>query len=340
LNSPETKQELLELVDDGMSKGVSKTALCEVFGVSIRTLQRWQSRGFVDGRKGAEKCVSRKLSEEERQQALDAACSKENAGKTPPQIVATLCDEGKYICSTRSMYRILKAANKLYHRRDSRKPRQGRKAEPLVATGPNQIWSWDITWLKSAVKGWFFFAYVVIDIWSRKIVGWEIHESESPELASGLFRRIERWYKMKGIRLRSDNGGPMKGSSLLSTLYDLGVMPSFSRPRVSNDNAFIESFFKTVKFKPGYPGRFGGLAEAREWMAAFVNWYNTEHQHSGIGYVTPEEHHSLASINIFAKRNEVMSVAREKHPERWVGKTMTWGAGQKVVLSAGKKKVA
>jgi len=340
LNTPEAKQDLIDQVADGLDKGVSKTALCEVFGLTIRTLQRWNTTGLVDKRKGAEKCVPRKLSEEERQQALEAACCKENSMKTPPQVVATLCDAGKYICSARTMYRILKIANKLYHRRDSRKPRQGKKPEPLVATAPNQIWSWDITWLKSSVRGWFFFAYVVIDIWSRKIVGWEIHEKECPDLASGLFRRIKRTYKVKGIKLRSDNGGPMKGLSLLSTLYELGVVPSFSRPRVSDDNAFIESLFKTVKFMPGYPGVFASISDAREWMASFINWYNTEHQHSGIGYVTPEEHHSGRSSSIFASRNEVIKAAWENHPERWVNKIMTWGAEQPVILSAGKKKAA
>ena len=233
MNTGAIKQELIDLVEDGNSKGVSKTALCEVFGVSIRTLQRWQTTGLSDMRKGAEKCVFRKLSEEEWQQALDEACTVENSRKTPHQIVASLCDSGKYICSARTMYRILKAENKLYHRRASRKPGQGRKPEPLVATEPNQVWSWDITWLKSAVRGRFFFAYVVIDIWSRKIVGWEIHESENPELAGGLFRQIKRRYEVKGIELRSDN-------------------------------AFIESFFKTVKFKPGYPGSFSDTGEARE----------------------------------------------------------------------------
>ena len=140
-----------------------------------------------------------------------------------------------------------------------------------------------------------FSACVVIDIWSRKIVGWEIHESENPELAAGLFRQIKRRYEVKGIKLRSDNGGAMKGLSQLSTLYDPGVIPSFSRPQLSNDNAFIESFFKTVKFKPGCPGSFSDTGEAREWVAAFVHWYNTEQKHSGIGYVTPDEHHSMKS---------------------------------------------
>ena len=155
-------------------------------------------------------------------------------------------------------------------------------------------------------------------------VGWEIHEYESVDIASDMFKRLKTKYNVKGVRLHSDNGNPMRGATMIITLHSLGVIPSFSRPRVSNDNPFIESLFSTMKYTAGYPGRFKSLQHSREWMSEFVNWYNTKHRHSAIGYVTPEQRGSGVDLEIFKKRNEVIEAARKKHPERWVKKIRKW----------------
>lgn len=176
------------------------------------------------------------------------------------------------------------------------------------------MWSWDITWLKTYVKGLFLFAYVILDIFSRKIVGWSIEESESPELARNLFRRIIRELGLMPLFVHADNGGPMKGLSLVAFLTQLEVGLTYSGPRVSDDNPFIESFFKSVKYRVGYPKVFSGILSAREWFARFIDWYNNEHRHSGIGYVTPHEKHSGADILIFERRQITLDAVAAVHP--------------------------
>jgi transposase InsO family protein len=249
------------------------------------------------------------------------------------EIVAILLDEGTYLASVSTFYRVLREAGLIHHRGNSRPGHKQARPDELKATGPNQVFSWDITWLPTYIRGLFLFAYMIIDVWSRKIVGWEIHTRESVEISEAMFKRLSREKDLENVRLHSDNGAPMRGSMLLVTLHQLGVLPTFSRPRVSNDNPFIESFFKTVKFTPGYPGRFRDIEHAREWMADFVDWYNTEHLHSGIGYITPEQRHSGQVKKIMRFRNEVMDEARKQQPERFSGKPVRWSEHPVVYLN-------
>jgi len=314
----------VELIEEAVVGGARLFKACEVLEISTVTFYRWKNDGGIDKRKGAGKRVVRKLTEAERQKIIEVACEERFKDATPYEIVAILLDEGTYLASVSTFYRILREAGLIHHRGNSRPGHKQSRPEELKATGPNQVWSWDITWLPTNVRGLFLFAYMIIDVWSRKIVGWEIHTRESAEIAEEMFRRLAREKDLQTVRLHSDNGHPMKGSMLLVTLHLLGVLPSFSRPRVSNDNPFIESFFKTVKFTPGYPGRFQNIEHAWEWMADFVDWYNTVHRHSGIGYITPEQRHNGQVKKIMRFRNNVMNEARINHPERFSGEPVRW----------------
>ena len=324
----------MQLIQETVSQGARRTNVCAHLGISVRSLQRWESNGIRDSRKGAEKAVPRKLSSNEQQAIIETCNSERFKDLNPHQIVPQLAQEGSYLASERTFYRILKSHNQVHHRTDL-KPRKNQYKPPeLVATAPNEVWCWDITWLPTPVRGLFLYAYMIIDIYDKSIVGWEIHDREDSALARDLFRRLTAKTNLRGVSLHSDNGNPMKGFALLAYLYYLGVVPSFSRPRVSNDNPYIESFFKTVKYTPGYPGRFRNIEHAREWMAAFVHWYNTEHQHSSLGYVTPAQRRSGVAEEIFSRRNHTILKAQTLHPERW-GKRAprSWGAPTEVVLN-------
>lgn len=329
----EDKRCILEWIHDTVAAGASAEHACDIAGISIRTYQRWRRNCAEDNRKGAAKRIPRKLSADEIERVKETACLPEYRDLTPYEIVAILAEKSEYIASERTFYRILKAMGLIHHRGDGKAPVMRAEPQELVATGPDQVWSWDITWLKTDVRGLFYYAYVVKDIWTKDIVGWEIHEREDDELSAELFKRLKNKHGMKGVYLRSDNGNPMKGATMLMTLYNLGVIPSYSRPRVSNDNPFIESLFKTLKYTAGYPGCFKDLDHARTWMADFVNWYNTEHRHSAIGYVTPQQRRNGDYKKIFAKRNDAVARARESHPERWVKKQRVWGCDEAVYLN-------
>lgn len=228
---------------------------------------------------------------------------------------------------------MLEEVNKLNHR-ENKHPRTSHAApEEAIATGPNQVWTWDITWLPTEVKGIFKYSYNIIDVWDKKIVGWAVHDAESEDHAKELFEKTLAEQGHPNVHIHSDNGNPMKGVSLLAMLYDRGCKNSFSRPRVSNDNPFIESFFATVKGSVKYPGRFRDLEHAREWMADFVNWYNTEHRHSGIEYFTPEQMRSGEFKKLVEIRNETMKKARSAHPERWGKKLKQWEINHVVYLN-------
>ncbi len=205
-----------------------------------------------------------------------------------------LADAGRYLGSESTIYRLLREERLLHHRGRAKAPER-RPPRTHVATGPNQLWTWDITYLKTPVRGVFASLYLLLDVWSRKIVGWAVHDTESAAQAAALFRMTCRAADLdpRGIVLHADNGGPMKGATMLATLEHLGVLASFSRPGVSNDNAYSESLFRTMKYRPGYPRQpFADLAAARAWVAAFVHWSNTQHLHSAIRFVTPEDRHT------------------------------------------------
>lgn len=338
MTSADDKRMALDLVEEAVASGARKFKACEVIEISLRTFQRWEKDCSLDRRKGASKRVYRRLSPEERQEVIDISCNERFKDLTPYEIIPILAEEGHYIASESTFYRILREENLINYRGNSRPKSNVASPPELRATGPNQVWSWDITWLRSEVSGIFYYCYMIKDIWKKNIVGWEIHDYESVDIASEMFKRLTIKYDLKGVRLHSDNGNPMRGATMIITLFNLGVIPSFSRPRVSSDNPFIESLFKTMKYTAGYPGRFKSLFNAREWMSDFVNWYNTIHRHSAIGYITPEQRGTGLDLVIFQKRNMVIEEARRKHPERWVKKIRKWENRDVVILNPDQKK--
>jgi putative transposase len=317
---------IMNMIDKARAAGCSQERACKLVGISERTIQRWRARPNDDGRRGPKSRPANALSSAERQRVLSIVNSPEFRDLSPKQIAPRLADRGEYAASESTMYRILRQEQQLAHRGRARSPTPHRPDEH-VAGGPNEVFSWDITYMRAVVAGTFFYLYMILDIWSRKIVGWEVHETQCPELAAKLANKTcaEIGVNSRGIVLHSDNGGPMKGSTMLATLERLGVIPSFSRPRVSDDNPFSEALFRTLKYRPWYPSRpFQSLEHAREWVSAFVHWYNTEHRHSGLRYVTPEERHSGREHEVFSKRRLVYANARQSKPNRWTGTIRNW----------------
>jgi putative transposase len=255
---------------------------------------------------------------------------------SPKQLVPQLADEGLYLASESTLYR-LQRRHGLRKRRSTISRTDITRATSLHrARGPNQVWSWDITWLPTTVRGIYLHLYLVIDVWSRRIVGWRIAENDSSEIAAQLISEACRAGKFdpKGLVLHSDNGKPMRASTLVATLQWLGVVPSFSRPHVSDDNPYSEALFRTLKHTPAYPRLpFPGLALARRWMVQFVSWYNGEHRHSAIRYVTPDQRHSGRDQVILAKRHELYRKARGLNPERWTRSTRNWAPVREVILN-------
>lgn len=331
--SEDAKNQTILLIQDARNEGCTIKECCDCIEISTRTYIRWKQGIIKDRRKGASKRVARKISEIGRQRIIDTCCEERFKDLNPYCIFTTLLDEGNYIGSVSTFYRVLRDANLLSHRRKSRPGHKRTKPTELSASGPNQIYSWDITYMKTMIRGVYYFAYVVLDIWSRKIVCWEIHDRESSEIAAIMFKNMVARLKLQGVTLRSDNGAPMKGGTILSMFYSLGIIPSYSRPRVSNDNPFSESLFKTVKYTAGYPNGFDSIDHAMEWFDSFVKWYNTEHKHSGIGYITPEQRHNGTGNLIMEKRNAFMATVRERHPERWGKKIQTWKSEELVYLN-------
>jgi len=273
---------------------------------------------------------------------LMIANSKEFRDLNPHKIVVKLADFGRYVASESSFYRLLKDGDLLAHRSKSR-PRVNHPPRCLVAKAPNQVWSWDITYLTSLIKGTFYYLYMVEDIFSRAIVGWRVEECESALHSAELLDQCCREQKVEKdqISLHSDNGSPMKGATMLATLQRLGVTPSFSRPSVSNDNPFSESLFRTLKYIPMFPTRpFASLEEARDWVEKFVKWYNTEHLHSEIRYVTPQSRHQGLDEEILNQRVRVYQDAKIRNPIRWSGNTRNWTRISEVILNPGKEKKA
>jgi len=330
----------IELIREAVAAGSRLEPACAELEVSLRTFQRWVRDGDdavpADSRTTCTRpAPANKLSEDERARVLAVANSEEFASLPPSQIVPTLADRGVFVASESSFYRVLKAASQQHHRGRAKKP-SNRVVTSHCATGPRQVWSWDITWLPTAVKGQYYYWYMVLDVFSRKIVGHEVQTVESAELASLMIRRASLAEGLAGrpLVLHSDNGSAMKGSTMLATLEQLGVAPSFSRPRVSNDNAYAESLFRTCKYRPDYPRKpFGSLDEARVWTQKFVRWYNQEHKHSGLKFVTPAQRHDGLDTAILARRKQVYAEARNRNPRRWSLNTRDWTLEDQVWLN-------
>ena len=335
------RHKAIELIAEAVSSGARRRKACELLGISLRTLERWEKpSGTVDKRQLANKPVANALSQEERQRVMDIANCSEYKDLPPSQIVPRLADNGLYIASESTFYRVLREASLQQHRQSSR-PCRHHKPDEFVASAPNELWSWDITYCASQITGLFYFLYLMMDIFSRKIVGWSVHEEQSAEHASDLMLQAcyDEQIEPGQIVLHSDNGGPMKGATMLATLQKLGVIPSFSRPSVSNDNPYSEALFRTLKYRPNYPTqKFENIDAVIEWTARFVSWYNHEHYHSALKFVTPQQRHTGEDKLILAKRKLVYRQSKQQHPERWSGNTRNWDLTDTVTLNPNKKK--
>jgi transposase InsO family protein len=306
-----------------------------VLGVSARSIQRWQAiDGGDDRRAGPKSEPHNKLSPEEREEIIAIVTSPEYRDLSVSQIVPILADQGLYIASESTMYRLLREVRLLQHRAASKPPTHQRPKE-FVATRPNQVWSWDISYLSLGGRGAFCYLYMIIDVFSRKIVGHAVHDVESAEMGRKLVEdSIRRECPDNPPKvLHADNGAPMTAATMMCTLQELGIFASFSRPGVSDDNPFSEAVFKTAKYRPEYPGYFQSLEDARRWASEFVDWYNHQHRHSGIRFVTPSQRHSGEDIEVLANRVVVYETARRRNPSRWTGPTRNWSRPDKVRLN-------
>jgi len=261
----------------------------------------------------------RALTQEERQVVLETLHSERFRDAAPAQVYATLLDEGTYLCSERTMYRLLGAADEVRERRDlARHPMYSRPE--LLAERPNEVWSWDITKLRGPAKWTYFYLYVVLDIYSRYVVGWMVAHRESAELARRLIAdsAAKQAITLGQLTIHADRGSSMRSKPVAMLLSDLGITKSHSRPHVSNDNPYSESQFKTMKYRPEFPERFLTIEEARAFGQEFFHWYNTEHRHTGIGLCTPATVHAGQAAAVHAARAVVLSTAYAVHPERFV----------------------
>ena len=337
------RENAVKLIEDAMDHGASCSKACERLGITERTFYRWKKRkidtdSYEDARPTANHShPANRIADDVRKQVIDICNDPEYASMPPCEIVPALADKGIYIASESTFYRILREEKMLNHRGRSEAPKRKRPAT-YSAAAPNQVYMWDITYLNGPHKGMFYYLYLFSDLYDRSIVGWEVYEEESAEHASELIKRItlkQGRLTTQPLVLHSDNGSPMKGATMLATLYQLGITPSNSRPRVSNDNPYAESLFKTLKYRPNYqPKGFETLEEARNWVSLFVKWYNHDHHHSGLKFLTPYQRRSGLSEQILEKRHAVYENAKAAHPERWNGRaTRDWTLPDTVYLN-------
>lgn len=331
---------LLAWFDEAVAQGARRCKVAELMGLSQRTLKRWRdAAGNVldDGRPGAPRpAQSKQLSREEEDRILTVCNLPEYRSLPPSQIVPKLADLGVYLASESTFYRVLKKHGQVNERGRTNKRQKRPEPDTFIATGPNQVYSWDISYMPSAVRGQHWYLYLILDIYSRKIVAWEVHDRESGHCAKELVERAlirENCWDQPPV-LHSDNGAPMTSYTLRSRLGELGMLMSYSRPRVSNDNPYSEAVFRTVKYCPKWPSRgFRSIEEAREWMLAFEYAYNDIHLHSGINFVTPGARHRGEDKAILEQRERVYLAAKARRPERWSGKTRDWRQATAVALN-------
>jgi putative transposase len=301
-----------------LSTKVGTVAACRSLDIARPTYYR-RLEPTIEETPAPRPASPRALSVVEQQAVLDVLHTDRFVDKAPTEVYATLLDEGIYHCSVRTMYRILDDAGEVRERRDqARHPHY--KAPELLATAPNQVWSWDITKLLGPVKWSYFYLYVILDIFSRYVVGWMIAAHESSALAKRLIAETcEKQNVLPGqLTIHADRGSSMKSNPVAFLLADLGITKTHSRPRVSDDNPYSESQFKTLKYRPGFPDRFGSIQDARSFCQDFFPWYNCEHRHSGIGLLTPETVHHGKAESVTDQRRMVLASAFDAHPERFV----------------------
>lgn len=341
MTAPQQRLTLLSLIEQACQNGARLHKACAQIGLSARTVQRWKNPLAAVGDRRV--CTLRakvvppnKLSLAEREAAMLVLNSNEFKDLPPSQIVPRLADAGCYVASESTLYRLLRQARQLTHRGLTRAPCRACKPRALVATKPDQIYSWDITYLPALVRGMYFYLYLFVDIFSRKIVGWQVYDRESADLAAQLLQGIcEQQGIAEGqLTVHNDNGSPMKGETMLATMQRLGIANSRSRPSVSNDNPYSESLFRTLKYRPQLPVKpFEDLLHARRWVTEMVHWYNHEHRHSAIRFITPTQRHAGIDKALLNQRASVYAAARERHPDRWTGQARNWSPIEEVHLN-------
>ena len=310
----------MSLINSAISSGARKAIACKTIGVSVRTIQRWYNdkskQVFEDERPTANRPTpANKLSVEERALILETCNSNEYASYPPGYIVPTLADDGLYIGSESSFYRVLNESGQLAQRAPTKLRVNNSKPKEKVATKPNELWTWDISYLATLTRGQHYYLYMIVDIFSRKIVGAEVFDQELGELAADVLQR--------------------------AVWSEKCVASSYSRPRVSNDNPYSESLFRTTKYHHSWPkDGFKNIAEAREWVNNFTYWYNNIHKHSGIKYVTPEQRHNGLDGELLQKRRETYMAAQQKNPNRWRNDIRNWDYIDEVSLNPERKDVA
>jgi putative transposase len=301
-----------------LAQSIPVRQACEALGFPRSNLyRRRQPQPVVE--KPPRPSPARALSPVERANVRDLLASERFMDRSPYEIYATLLDEGVYTCSISTMYRILHEYDEVQERRNQRQHPAYAKPE-LLATGPNQVWSWDITKLRGPAKWHYYYLYTMLDIYSRYAVGWLLAEQESADLAQQLIEiSCEKQQIAPGqLTLHADRGAPMTAKAVAQLLDDLGVTKTHSRPYTSNDNPFSEAQFKTMKYRPDYPDRFGGKADAHAWAQAFFGWYNNEHHHIRLGLLTPATVHYGRAPAVIVQRQTTLAVAYRLHPERFV----------------------
>jgi transposase InsO family protein len=343
----EDRQTLASDIKQACAAGARLAPACTLAGIDPATLRRWQAGdGGVqaDRRPDADRpAPSHALSEAERARIVEVANQPRFADTPPARIVPALADEGIYIASESSFHRVLRAHGQMNRRGRARPPRPSRPPTTHVATGPGQVWCWDVTFLPAHVQGRWFYLYLILDLYSRKVVGFEVHDTDNADHAAHL---VKRAVLAEGVHalpvkpvLHGDNGATLKATTVLAMLHWLGVKPSYSRPRVSDDNAYAEAFFRTAKYRPAkyrpeFPAKgFADLDVARQWAARFVRWYNHDHRHSGIRYVTPAQRHAGQDRALLATRHALYQQARQRNPGRWSRQTRNWTPVAAVTLN-------
>ena len=332
MTSVQQRQKLLGLIEKACADGACLKPACHQIGLSCRSVQRWQRTAAAEGdqRPSGKRryvCPSNKLREEERQAVMATLNSEAFKDLPPSQIVPRLADNGVYVASESTMYRLLRREGQLAHRRVERATQKRSRPRALAATGPDQVFCWDITYLPTQVRGQHFYLYLFEDLFSRKIVGWQVFDCESSELAGQLLHDICARQNIRPgqLTVHSDNGAPMKGETMLATMQRLGVAHTRSRPAVSNDNPYVESAFRTLKYRPQLPVKpFENLMAARRWVTDLAHWYNHQHRHSAIGFVTPAQRHAGLDRALLEERALVYERVRQKNPQRWSRQPRQW----------------
>jgi putative transposase len=328
---------ILAAIAEARAAGAGLAPACAIVGISPRSIERWSAQpGGDDRRVGPHRTAANALTAAEQAQVAAILTSERYRRLSPKQLVPQLADEGLYLASESTMYRMQRRLGLRVPRRASARTTVSRATTAHHATGPNQVWSWDITWLPTDVRGRFLHLYLVMDVWSRRIIGWTVDETETAARAAELIQQCcdAEQIDPRGLVLHSDNGAPMRGGTMVATLQWLGIVPSFSRPHVSDDNPYSEALFRTLKHTPAFPSLpFTDVAAAEHWVRRFVDWYNTEHRHSAIRYVTPTQRHFGQEHDILARRSELYARARDANPDRWSRTIRNWSPIATVALN-------